>query len=316
MALLADHPLRWPTTQEFLIALTLVFIGLTIHHILAIKPLPQEPPLEKGWTPYLGVTIPFLLGQESYITHLRSKHGEIFTLYMCGYRITVVLDPIRGIPAVYKNSKTFSFHEWEKHAEIAIMGLPHEIGNNKAMMTDLWATLATHLSQPAAVMDITRAYVRQLSTIYERELPGWIERGILSEEGMEVDWIHWWYRWMFEAAGKALFGETFPTDDEFFDDYEIFEKNFGELMMNFPQFLVRKCVNARTRFRQRMGKFFAEGLVNESPFIRARLEVRSFVNGLMRYIKSMGIPHLTLVLGCWICCSHWRQILFPRRYGT
>ena len=281
MALLADYyPPRWPSMQEFLLGVALLLVVLTLHHILAIKPLPHEPPLVKGWTPYLGVTVPFLLGQESYITHLRAKHGEIFTLYMCGYRITVVLDPIRGIPAVYKNSKTYSFHEWEKHAEIAIMGLPRGIANNKAMMTDLWATLAVHLSHPSAVMDITRAYVRCLSEVYERELPRWIERGLCSEEGMEVDWIHWWYRWMFEAAGKALFGETFPTDEEFFDDYEIFEKNFGELMMNFPQVFVRKCVNARTRFRHRMGKFFAEGLVNESPFVRARLEVHFLLKNM------------------------------------
>ena len=251
----------------------MLFAIAIVHHMVFVRPKPGEPPLIKGWLPYFGVTIPFLIGQESYITPLRAKYGEIFTLYMCGYRITVVLDPISGIPAVYKNSKIFSFHEWEKHAEIAIMGLPREIANNKAMMTDLWATLAQYLSQPAQVMEITKAYVRHLSAIFERELPAWIDKGLLSEEGMEVDFIHWWYRMMFEAAGKALFGDTFPNDDEFYYDYEVFEEKFGELMMNFPTFLVRKHVNARTRFRKRMGKFFAEGLVNESAFIKARCEV-------------------------------------------
>lgn len=271
-------PLRWPTTREYIVATGVLFAMAIVRHILAVKAKPGEPPLVKGLLPYFGVTIPFLIGQESYVARLRTKYGEIFTLYMCGYRITIVLDPISGIPAVYKNSKLFSFHEWEKHAEIAIMGLSREIANNKAMMTDLWATLAQYLSQPAQVMEITRAYVDHLSKIFEREFPRWTEMGVLTDEGMEVDFIHWWYRIMFEAAGKALFGDTFPIDDEFYHDYELFEEKFGELMMNFPTFLIRRHVNARTRFRNRMGKFFAEGLVNESAFIKARCEAPPFCN--------------------------------------
>jgi hypothetical protein len=266
--------LRWPTSTEYLYALGASIVLAYFHHIFIVRRKPSEPPLEKGWIPYLGVTIPFLLGQESYITALRAKHGEIFTLYMVGYHITVVLDPISGIPAVYRNSKTFSFHEWEKHAEIAIMGLDRSIADNKPMMTDLWATLAPYLSQPNRVMDITRSFVRHLSEIYERELPAWIEAGV-CDGGMVVDLKHWWYRWMFEAAGKALFGDTFPTEKEFFDDYETFEEKFGEMMMMFPSFLIRKNLNARKRFRQRMSEFFAEGLVNESEFVRARINVFS-----------------------------------------
>lgn len=263
---------RSPTSSEYLYFLSGLILLAFFYHLLFVRSKPSEPPLVKGWLPYLGVTIPFLLGQESYITKLRAKYGEIFTLYMMGYRITVVLDPISGIPAVYRNSKVFSFSEWERHAEIAIMGLSKDIANNRSMMTDLWATLSPYLSQPAKVMDITRSFVRHLTEIYHRELPNWIELGITGE-GMEVDFKHWWYRWMFEAAGKALFGDTFPTEKEFFDDYECFEEKFGEMMMMFPGFLIRKNLNARKRFRKRMSEFFAQGLVNESEFVRARINV-------------------------------------------
>jgi len=258
----------WP-----LFALGALFSLAYLYHIFFVRAKPSEPPLIKGFIPYIGVTTSFLLGQESYVNSLRASHGEIFTLYMMGYRITVVLDPISGIPAVYRQSKIFSFSEWEKHAEIAIMGLDRKIADNRNMMTDLWATLAPYLSQPARVMDITKNFARYLSEAYDRELPHWVERGLLSEEGMEVDFKNWWYRWMFEAAGKALFGETFPIEESFFDDYECFEEKFGEFMMKFPDFLIRKNVEARKRFRMRMSQFFEQGLVNESPFVRARVEV-------------------------------------------
>lgn len=279
---------RLPTSTEYLYLLSGFVLLAFFYHLLFVRSKPSEPPLVKGWLPYLGVTVPFLLGQESYITHLRAKYGEIFTLYMMGYRITVVLDPISGIPAVYRNSKVFSFSEWEKHAEVAIMGLSKDIANNRPMMTDLWATLSPYLSQPAKVMDITRSFVRHLTEIYKRELPTWIELGITGE-GMEVDFKNWWYRWMFEAAGKALFGDTFPTEKEFFDDYECFEEKFGEMMMMFPGFLIRKNLNARKRFRKRMSEFFAQGLVNESEFVRARINVIPFFLLLVdgRYIRSM-----------------------------
>jgi hypothetical protein len=263
------------TTPAYLvnIGISILILLAYIYHVFLVRASPSEPPLIKGYMPYIGVTIPFLLGQESYITSLRSSYGEIFTLYMMGYRITVVLDPISGIPAVYRRSKTFSFSEWEKHAEIAIMGLDRKIADNKAMMTDLWATLAPYLSQPNRVMDITREFARHLSEIYDRELPRWIERGILTEEGMQIDFKNWWYRWMFEAAGKALFGETFPSEESFFDDYERFEEKFGEFMMKFPEFLIRKHIAARKRFRKRMSQMFERGLVNESPFVKARIQV-------------------------------------------
>jgi len=170
------------------------------------------------------------------------------------------------------------------------MGLDPLIADNKSMMTDLWATLAPFLSQPNRVMDMTRNFVRYLSEIYDRELPHWIERGILTEQGMQVDLKNWWYRWMFEAAGKALFGETFPTEESFFDDYECFEDKFGEFMMKFPDFLIRKNVAARNRFRKRMSEFFEKGLVNESPFVRARIEVFSLSLCSSRYTKNMVIP--------------------------
>lgn len=291
--------LRWPNSREFLIAVGILGIASYIYHIIFVRAKPSEPPLIKGWLPYLGVTIPFLLGQESYITTLRSRHGEIFTLYMMGYRITVVLDPISGIPAVYRQSKIFSFSEWEKHAEIAIMGLDRKIADNRAMMTDLWATLAPYLSQPNRVMEITRSFVRHLSEIYDRELPKWVERGITSDEGMVIDFKNWWYRWMFEAAGKALFGDTFPTEESFFDDYEVFEERFGEFMMQFPCFLIRKNVAARKRFRKRMSEFFAQGLVNESAFVRARINVLFHDETTdERSTRNMGTRQRTLVWEC------------------
>ena len=168
------------------------------------------------------------------------------------------------------------------------MGLSREIADNKPMMTELWATLAPYLSQPNRVMDITRSFVRHLTEVYQRELPGWIEKGVLSEEGMVVDFKHWWYRWMFEAAGKALFGDTFPVEKEFFDDYETFEAKFGEMMMMFPSFLIRKNLNARKRFRQRMSEFFAAGLVNESEFVRARINVPPLPIMLIQVYKKYG----------------------------
>lgn len=43
------------------------------------------------------------------LTDDRAKYGDIFTLYMGGQYMTFVMEPIKSIPEIYRNSKTLTF---------------------------------------------------------------------------------------------------------------------------------------------------------------------------------------------------------------
>src|SRR5690606_2168150 len=52
----------------------------------------DEPPCERGWLPWLGVALAFGRAPLAYIDAARRRHGPVFTLLVCGKRLTFVVD--------------------------------------------------------------------------------------------------------------------------------------------------------------------------------------------------------------------------------
>ncbi|CAL8337232.1 unnamed protein product [Lota lota] len=53
----------------------------------------NEPPLEKGLVPWLGHALEFGKDAAKFLTRMKNKHGDIFTVRVAGQYITVLLDP-------------------------------------------------------------------------------------------------------------------------------------------------------------------------------------------------------------------------------
>ncbi|KAG7267008.1 hypothetical protein CRUP_028255 [Coryphaenoides rupestris] len=53
----------------------------------------NEPPLDKGAVPWLGHALEFGKDPPKFLTRMKNKHGDIFTVRMAGKYITVLLDP-------------------------------------------------------------------------------------------------------------------------------------------------------------------------------------------------------------------------------
>ncbi|XP_070966849.1 prostacyclin synthase [Oncorhynchus clarkii lewisi] len=53
----------------------------------------NEPPLDKGFIPWLGHALEFGKDAAKFLTRMKQKHGDIFTVRVCGRYITVLLDP-------------------------------------------------------------------------------------------------------------------------------------------------------------------------------------------------------------------------------
>ncbi|CAG5980356.1 unnamed protein product [Menidia menidia] len=53
----------------------------------------NEPPLDKGFLPWLGHAFEFGKDASKFLARMKEKHGDIFTVCVAGHYITVLLDP-------------------------------------------------------------------------------------------------------------------------------------------------------------------------------------------------------------------------------
>ena len=69
-----------------------------------------------------------------------------------------------------------------------------------------------------------------------------------------------------------FFGETWPMDDEFFNDCRTFDDGFYSFF-NYTHFMIRKSKQAREGYRQRMMAMFQAGRVDPSDLLKERMWV-------------------------------------------
>lgn len=74
---------------------------------------PGEPPLIKGWLPYLGMSLKFQKDPLTFMKSLQRKYGDIFTVLLGGKYITFVLNPFQ-YQFIIKNPKQLSFGKFSR----------------------------------------------------------------------------------------------------------------------------------------------------------------------------------------------------------
>ncbi|XP_041747233.1 prostacyclin synthase isoform X1 [Coregonus clupeaformis] len=68
----------------------------------------KEPPLDKGVIPWLGHALEFGRDAAKFLTRMKVKHGDIFTVRVAGRYVTVLLDP-NSYDAVIEDSVSLDF---------------------------------------------------------------------------------------------------------------------------------------------------------------------------------------------------------------
>uniref|UniRef100_A0A3Q3SK87 Prostacyclin synthase n=1 Tax=Mastacembelus armatus TaxID=205130 RepID=A0A3Q3SK87_9TELE len=68
----------------------------------------NEPPLDKGFLPWLGHAVEFGKDAARFLARMKDKHGDIFTVRVAGYYVTVLLDP-HSFDAVLNDTVSLDF---------------------------------------------------------------------------------------------------------------------------------------------------------------------------------------------------------------
>uniref|UniRef100_A0A2K5XYD2 Prostacyclin synthase n=1 Tax=Mandrillus leucophaeus TaxID=9568 RepID=A0A2K5XYD2_MANLE len=73
---------------------------------------PGEPPLDLGSIPWLGYALDFGKDAASFLTRMKEKHGDIFTILVGGRYVTVLLDPHSYDAVVWESRTRLDFHAY------------------------------------------------------------------------------------------------------------------------------------------------------------------------------------------------------------
>uniref|UniRef100_A0A8C8SHD8 Prostacyclin synthase n=1 Tax=Pelusios castaneus TaxID=367368 RepID=A0A8C8SHD8_9SAUR len=76
--------------------------------------LPSEPPLDKGFVPWLGHAVEFGKDAASFLSKMKQKHGDIFTIQVAGKFVTILLDPHSYDSVLWESSCKLDFNKYAR----------------------------------------------------------------------------------------------------------------------------------------------------------------------------------------------------------
>uniref|UniRef100_A0A8C4S8H5 Prostacyclin synthase n=1 Tax=Erpetoichthys calabaricus TaxID=27687 RepID=A0A8C4S8H5_ERPCA len=184
----------------------------------------NEPPLDKGYIPWLGHAIHLGKDAAKFLAQMKKKHGDIFTVHVAGRNVTVLLDPHSYDAVVMESSSKLDFNKYAHllMKRIFDLQLPdHDSVEEKATMK--MYLQAEHLELLNIRMQSNLC--SHLLSVLNGHNHMWKEDGLL----------HFCYSTMFCCGYLTLFGnEAYPETSSFAsqsaDVYKEFRK-FDELLM-------------------------------------------------------------------------------------
>ncbi|KAI1892704.1 hypothetical protein AGOR_G00136290 [Albula goreensis] len=103
----------YSTHRTMIWTIVLLFCGLLVLYLIAStrSRLKNEPPLDKGLIPWLGHALEFGKDAAKFLTRMKKKHGDIFTVRVAGFYVTVLMDP-NSYDAVLQDTVSLDFSRY------------------------------------------------------------------------------------------------------------------------------------------------------------------------------------------------------------
>uniref|UniRef100_A0A4W4FPL2 Cytochrome P450, family 7, subfamily B, polypeptide 1 n=1 Tax=Electrophorus electricus TaxID=8005 RepID=A0A4W4FPL2_ELEEL len=216
-----------------------------------------EPPLIKGWIPFLGKALEFRKDSYQFLQWLQQKHGDIFTVLIAGKYMTFVMNPLL-YPAVIKQGKQLNFHKFADVAASTVFSYPLMCTERFPGMSDQ-VQKCFLLLQGSALDLLTFRMMGNLQLI--------LRRYFLSKQGEELEYD--WHKVglyefcdcvMFEATFLTLYGQPPDTNtdehthsgkeswtDGLRDNFKKFDRMFPLLLARVPISLLGKTKCTREK---------------------------------------------------------------------
>ncbi|MCH9681323.1 MAG: cytochrome P450 [Deltaproteobacteria bacterium] len=188
---------------------------------------PGEPPVVRGWLPYLGCALPFGRDAPGFLQRCQQRHGDAFTIHLMGRRMSFLLDP-RDYPLLFKQGDALSFTPIAREISTRAFGYRsvYSSGIDDHIFRE---TYSRHL-RPGVMGPLAECTQERMVEQLHRELDalpvdddGWREVELLELVGRTV----------FLAGVVAMFGRG-PVDDALYRGFVRFDRQFARLAAGVP----------------------------------------------------------------------------------
>lgn len=188
---------------------------------------PGEPPLVRGSLPFLGNAVSFGRNMLAFLRRCRREHGDVFTIFVAGRRMTFVCDPHSYLAVIRSNALQFepftaqvmerAFDFPRMHEEVDMEGV-NALARRRLKGEELRALSEGMCAQVCRLLD---GDVR------------------LSGSTGEFGLYRLIWDTVFAAGTRVIFGEDLLERDSS-RAFEDLERNFGLLVAGLPKVVTRK----------------------------------------------------------------------------
>ncbi|XP_019384875.1 PREDICTED: 5-beta-cholestane-3-alpha,7-alpha-diol 12-alpha-hydroxylase [Crocodylus porosus] len=183
---------------------TLLTVVLGSLHFLGAfrRRRPKEPPLDKGYIPWLGYALDFRNNSSEFLQKMQRKHGDIFTVLIGGYYFTFVMDPL-SFGAIVKESRSkLDFEKFASELVRRVFGY-HPVSTDHKIIQ----LASTKYLMGDGLVVMTQAMMENLQNVLLHSLGAGVEGRPWSQDGL----FHYSYNIVFRAGYLALYGNE-PTN--------------------------------------------------------------------------------------------------------
>ncbi|XP_028620416.1 25-hydroxycholesterol 7-alpha-hydroxylase [Grammomys surdaster] len=248
---------------------------------------PREPPLIKGWLPYLGMALKFWKDPLTFLQTLQKQHGDTFTVLLGGKYITFVLNPFQ-YQYVMKNPKQLSFDKFSRRLSAKAFSV-------KKLLTDDDLNEDIHrgylLLQGKPLDSLLETMIQEVKEIFESQLlktTDWNTERIFvfcSSLVFEVTFT--------TIYGKILGGNKKQIISELRDDFLKFDDIFPYLVSDIPIQLLRNAESMQKKIIKCLTSEKVAQMQGRSEIVQERQDM------LKKYYRhedfEIGAHHLGLL---------------------
>ncbi|XP_028329396.1 25-hydroxycholesterol 7-alpha-hydroxylase [Gouania willdenowi] len=157
----------------------------------------DEPPLIKGWIPFIGKALEFGKNANTFLEEHKKKFGDVFTVLIAGKYMTFIMNPLL-YPNVIKQGRQLDFHEFSEKVAPVTFGYPPVINQRFPGLKEQ-ISRSFQLLQGDNLTLLTESMMSNLMLLFRQDHMG--------QEGWRSGSMYeFCYSVMFEATFLTMYG--------------------------------------------------------------------------------------------------------------
>ncbi|XP_031592560.1 cytochrome P450 7B1 [Oreochromis aureus] len=242
----------------------------------------DEPPLIKGWIPFIGKALEFVKDAHKFLKEHKRKFGDVFTVQIAGKYMTFIMDPLL-YPNIIKQGRQLDFHEFSNRVAPFAFGYPPVTSKFPGLREQIKRSFI--LLQGDNLTPLTESMMGNLMLVFRQDY--------LDQESS------WKTAYMYKFCSSIMFEATFltmygkPASASRHSGMSVLEKDFIKFDNMFPLLVAQIPIwlLGRTKaIRQRLINYFLPHQMScwshSSEFIRTRFEMFEQYDTLRDFDKA------------------------------